>query len=67
MQVLILSCTIISIIISIFAISLSLIAIIKVEALNKSTHKIEWLPIKNPYENKEEDLEEFGADPMSET
>lgn len=27
-------------------------------ALKNSTHKIEWMPVKNPYENKEEDVEE---------
>lgn len=64
MEVLILTCTIISGLISLFAIALSLTAIIKVEALKNSTHKIEWLPVKNPYENKEEDVEEFESDPM---
>lgn len=63
MQVLILTFSIISGIVSLFAIALSLTAIIDVRALRNSTHKIEWLPVKNPYENTQEDMEEFGADP----
>lgn len=55
---LILICSIISGIISLFAIGLSLIAIIDVKALQKSTHKIQWVPIDDPYKNKEEDVEE---------
>lgn len=58
MEVLILSCTIISGIISLFAIGLSLTAIINVKALQNSTHKIQWMPIEDPFKNKEEDLEE---------
>ena len=65
MQTLMLVCSIISLIISLFAISLSLIAVIKVEALNKSTHRIEWMPVKDPYQNKQEDIEEFGEDPIA--
>lgn len=64
MQTLMLVCSIISLIVSLFAISLSLISIIKVEALNKSTHRIEWLPVKDPFQNKEEDLQDFAADPI---
>lgn len=63
MQVLILSFSIISGIMSFFAIALSLNAIIEVRALKNSTHKIEWMPVKNPYENSQEDVEEFEADP----
>ena len=63
MEVLILTCTIISGLISLFAIALSLTAIIEVKALKNSTHRVEWLPVKNPYENKEEDVEDFEADP----
>lgn len=62
MQILILTCTIISVIICLFAISLSLWAIIEVKSLKNSTHKIEWLPVKDPFQNKEEDLEEFSDD-----
>jgi len=58
LEVLILSCSIISGIISLFAIALSLTAIINVKALQNSTHKIQWVPIKEPFENKDEDLEE---------
>lgn len=64
MEVLILTFSIISVLISLFAIALSLNAIIEVKALKNSTHKIEWLPIKTPYENSQEDIEDFEADPM---
>ena len=63
MEVLILTCSIISGVFSLFAIGLSLTAIIEVKALKNSTHKIEWLPLKTPYENSQEDIEEFEADP----
>lgn len=58
MEALILICSIISGIISLFAIGLSLNAIITVKALQASTHKIQWMPIDDPYKNKEEDIEE---------
>jgi len=64
MEVLILTCTIISGLISLFAIALSLNAIIEVKALKNSTHKIEWMPIQEPFKNKEEDVEDFEADPL---
>ncbi len=63
MEVLILTFTIISILISLTAITLSLSAIIEVKALKNSTHKIEWVPVPNPFENKQEDVEDFEADP----
>lgn len=63
MQVLILTFSIISILISLFAIALGLNAIIDVRALKNSTHKIEWLPVKEPFQNKEEDVEDFESDP----
>lgn len=64
MQILMLVCSIISLIMSIFAISLSLWSIIEHRAMKNSTHRIEWRPIQDPYENKESDLEEFGEDPI---
>ncbi len=64
MEVLILSSTIISGIISFFAISLSLWAIIEVKALKNSTHKIEWKAIEDPFKNSAEDVEEFNEDPL---
>ena len=63
MEVLILTCTIISGLVSLFAIALSLNAIIEVKALKNSTHKIEWIPVKDPYKNDKEDVEEFETDP----
>ncbi len=63
MQVLILTCTIISGVFSLIAIALSLTAIIIVMAMKNSTHKIEWMPVKTPYDNTEEDVEDFEADP----
>ena len=62
MQVLILSFSIISIIMSCFAIGLSLWSIIEHRAMKNSTHKIEWRPIQDPYENNTEDLETFADD-----
>ena len=62
MEVLILSCSIISGIVSLFAIGLSLTAIINVKALQQSTHKIQWMPIEDPYKNQVEDIEEAFED-----
>jgi hypothetical protein len=54
--------SIISIIVSFFAIGLSLWSIIEHRAMKNSTHRIEWRPVQDPYENKEEDLEAFADD-----
>ena len=62
MQVLILSFSIISVIVSCFAIGLSLWSIVEHRAMKNSTHKIEWRPVQDPYQNKEEDLEDFADD-----
>lgn len=66
MQVLILSISIISIIMSCFAIGLSLWSIIEHRAMKNSTHRLEWVPVKNPYDNKTEDLEDFVDDGSTE-
>lgn len=64
MQILILTCTIISSILSIFAIALSLWSIVEHRAMKNSTHRLEWVPVKNPYNNNEEDMEDFNKDPI---
>lgn len=66
MQILILTCTIISVIMSIFALSLSFWSIIEHRAMKNSTHKLEWVPVKDPYSNSEDDLDEFSKDPIEE-
>ena len=51
---------------SIFALSLSFWSIIEHRAMKNSTHKLEWVPVKDPYSNSEDDLDEFSKDPIEE-
>lgn len=62
MQVLTMICSIISVIVSCFAIILGAYAAIVVVGMRNSTHKIEWRPIESPFENKAEDIEDFEED-----
>ena len=64
METLILTFSIVSLIISIFALALGTYAAVIVVGLRNSTHRVEWMPIKDPYVNKEEDVEEFDEDPL---
>ena len=64
MEILILTCTIISVIMSIFSLALGAYAAIIVIGLRNSTHKIEWRPIQDPFKNSEEDVEDFEEDPL---
>jgi len=64
METLILVCTIISTIMSIFALALGGFSVIMVVGLRNSTHRIEWKPIQDPFLNEEEDVEEFEEDPI---
>lgn len=56
--------SIISIIMSIFALALGAYAAIIVVGLRNSTHRIEWRPVESPFTNSEEDVEEFHEDPI---
>ena len=66
MQILMTVCSIISVIMSVIAIILGCISVSMIVGLKNSTHKIEWMPIKDPYKNAEEDVEEFNENPIEE-
>ena len=57
-------CSIVSVIMSCFALSMAFKASCLVIGLKNSTHKIEWRPIEDPFKNLEEDVEEFNEDPL---
>lgn len=57
MEILILVCSIISIIFSIGAIALSLYVVVQLEAMKKSTHKLEYVPVKMPEFTDKQDRE----------
>ena len=65
MEILIVVCSVMAILISLPAIVISLYTLLELKAFNKSTHKIEYMPIPVPdvsaAKNKEF-LEGFGAD-----
>ena len=63
METLILVCTIISTIMSIFALALGGFSVIMVVGLKNSTHRIEWRPVDDPFKNDPEDIEDFEKDP----
>lgn len=65
MEILIMVCSILAILISLPAIAISLYTLLELKAFNKSTHKIEYMPMPvpdlTPAKNKEF-LEGFSSD-----
>lgn len=65
MMVLMMTCSILSILISLPALVISLYTLLELKAFNKSTHKIEYMPVPvpdvSPSKNKEF-LEGFSGD-----
>lgn len=57
METLILTCTILSVILSIIAIGLGLYAVIGFESMKRSTHKIEYMPVEVPAFTANQDKE----------
>jgi len=63
MEILILICSILSILISLPAIVLAVYTLIEIKAFQRSTHKVEFMPIPNPKaSDNREFLEGFSPD-----
>lgn len=63
MEILTVVCSVMAILISLPAIAISAYTLVEIKAFQRSTHKVEFMPIPNPKpsENREF-LEGFGAD-----
>jgi hypothetical protein len=65
MEILIMTCTILSILISLPAIAIALYTLIELKAFKKSTHRVEYMPIPVPdvdAKKNKEFLEGFSPD-----